>query len=388
MSDKDQYKGRIRFRVFKQEQLEFKNLPGTSELFRDNNIYKHGEKLRDSWKNGQSISAEYPDVILASMSDAELNAKKAQEEKRLNDAISDVNNKELEALQKGLVKGLRIREAEPRRWVDLYFPISLQIDDNVTYDNQAALNVVGGAVIKGLQNDEGLLGSMAKGVTDATLSLFDAFRASGMATDASRLAAVRLTQKWKSVNNALSYANQVAINPNIRTLFRGVPVRQFAFNFQMIPTSPREAREIADIIQLFREELYPEAIVEKDDMSIGYKFPNMFDISFKWDGGPARIPGLEKCYLTGLTHNYNPTQASFFRDGNPSEIQLSLRFMEIRALNKKDIEHQGHISRGTDLSYPNQTWKDPDKTSPLPGPSNDTTAPVEDHTGGSMTIEV
>ena len=78
----------------------------------------------------------------------------------------------------------------------------------------------------------------------------------------------------------------------------------------------------------------------------------------------AKIPSLHKCFLTGVSTNFNPTQATFHRDGYPSEVDLTLRFLETRTLDQQDIikQHRWDNQLGTmdnrlshDLSIINST---------------------------------
>ena len=97
----------------------------------------------------------------------------------------------------------------------------------------------------------------------------------------------------------LSTAAGVTTNPNTRVLFKSVALREFAFAFKFIATSPAEAEEIKEIIKLFRTELYPENInltVGNSEVSIGYKFPNKFQINVEYDGDEIATR-IKPCYL-------------------------------------------------------------------------------------------
>ena len=52
----------------------------------------------------------------------------------------------------------------------------------------------------------------------------------------------------------------VTVNPNTRSLFKNVAIREFAFQFKFIAKSKKEADEVRKIIKFFRTELYPEAL--------------------------------------------------------------------------------------------------------------------------------
>ena len=106
--------------------------------------------------------------------------------------------------------------------------------------------------------------------------------------DVAKLGVVKLASKLPDeVSGAFKSAAGVTTNPNTRVLFKQVNLREFAFAFKFIATSAKEAEEVKEIIKLFRTELYPENInleVGGSEISIGYKFPNKFQIDVEYDG--------------------------------------------------------------------------------------------------------
>ena len=136
----------------------------------------------------------------------------------------------------------------------------------------------------------------------------------------------------------------MTVNPNIRTLFQGVNVREFTFQFKLIPTSPQEARNIQDIIKLFRTELYPKAFDVPIgqlgvDAKLGFNFPNAFKIRFQFKGVENQnLPQIKECFLRNISTTINPTGGGFQVDGKPNEIDMTLQFVENQTLDKDDIE--------------------------------------------------
>ena len=85
---------------------------------------------------------------------------------------------------------------------------------------------------------------------------------------------------------AVKQASGVTLNPNTRSLFKSVALREFAFQFKFIPLSKQEYDTVREIIKFFRHNLYPENIVIKigeQDASIGYKFPKRFHLKILYD---------------------------------------------------------------------------------------------------------
>ena len=228
--------------------------------------------------------------------------------------------------------------------VDMYFPITMQFNDNAQYDN-AALGAFGGAVEGAMQQGGGALESILGEFNNGLVSMFDAVRGNQKLSEAAfRVGLARVIDKGSMINsgvaNALTLQNRTIINPNIRALFRGVGLREFTFQFKMIARSQFEAEVIRQIVQHFREEMYPGTfdIDELGGADLGFKFPNVFQIQFNYNGVPNRnIPKIEKCYLRNVSTSINPTGGAFRRDGQPNEVDLSLSFVEYKTLNKSDI---------------------------------------------------
>lgn len=209
----------------------------------------------------------------------------------------------------------------------LYLPSGLQIADKVTYEN-ADLGAIGQAV------ESGLLGQNA---ADAQVqSYLDTLGQSTSANDKGlgSLMVAGITKKFEGgVAAAVSSANRVALNPNTRALFKNVQLRSFQFTFKLVPTSRSENTNITEIIRFFREELYPEKV----EGNLGYKFPNKFDISFTY-GDTAVGTKLRPCYLESFSATYNSSTNAMHDDGGFSEVDITLGFMEGRALSRADIK--------------------------------------------------
>jgi hypothetical protein len=139
-------------------------------------------------------------------------------------------------------------------------------------------------------------------------------------------------------------------NPNTRALFKQVNLRTFQVNYKMIPTSEREARNIKDIVNAFRSELYPESTGETDgDLEIAYLFPNRFRIRFYLGNREGRFevePKLLDAYLTSMTTSYNSSSQAVFSEAggnfNFSETDISMTFLESKTLFSRDVRFKGN----------------------------------------------
>ena len=136
------------------------------------------------------------------------------------------------------------------------------------------------------------------------------------------------------------------LNPNTRSLFKSVAIREFAFQFKFIAKSKKEADEVRKIVKFFRTELYPEAItvdVANTKVAIGYKFPKKFILTPMYNNQPIKDTKILPCYLRDVSVVYNPTNQAMHGGDDPhfTEIDMSLAFTETRTLTRGEIEMEG-----------------------------------------------
>jgi hypothetical protein len=109
----------------------------------------------------------------------------------------------------------------------------------------------------------------------------------------------------------------------------------------MIATSAAEADQIKNIVKFFRQELYPEKItLGENKVPIGYKFPNVFQIDVKNQFGRDAAHKIQRCYLRDVQTSYNATGNGLLTDGNFIEVDISLSFQEVSALDKNKVRDE------------------------------------------------
>jgi hypothetical protein len=224
--------------------------------------------------------------------------------------------------------------------VRLFLPQSIQIADGATYSN-VDLGMLGALAEGGIRAGLGSLGGTST-VKGSINSFIEGFKNPTTANDTARLALTTVSERLtaEGVTGAIKSQTRVTANPNTRALFNSVPLRSFVFSFKMIPQSQRESAIIKNIVKFFRTELYPEEIPvtlgDNVSLSLGFKFPNKFDIMFRYKDIEVATK-LKPCYLTNIQTVYNAGNMSMHSDGNFSEVDLVLTFMESRTLSRKDI---------------------------------------------------
>jgi hypothetical protein len=223
--------------------------------------------------------------------------------------------------------------------VKLYLPIALTQADGLNYA-QPELGPYGAGATAALSQGKGILETLGAGFEKGMTNIADMV-AGNLQGAAAGLALQRTAAAFnQTTGNAASLAFGVTVNPNARTVFKGVNIREFAFQFKFIPKSSLEAKEVEKIIKRFRSYAYPDTI-NVAGINAGYKYPHMFqlDLFYENEAGVKKRIGtkMKKCHLKAISTNYNSSSMAFHPDGYPVEIDLSLSFVEERTLNRDDI---------------------------------------------------
>lgn len=223
----------------------------------------------------------------------------------------------------------------------MYLPQTLNMSDMVDY-TRPSLERAGAAVAKGIAGGT----SLARAVLDDFKEdnfVSDIIRmGKGASYEAGHYATLKLSQRGsEAVQQGVRAGLRKALNPNFRAQFESVPNRYFDFTFKMIPTSQAEAEEVKAIIKFFRSRLYPTSL-EVLGIPAVYNYPDLFHLKILYEnkqGIQSQLATkIKPCYLTNVDVVYNAGSMGIHYDGNFTEVDLSVKFMEETALNKHDIE--------------------------------------------------
>jgi hypothetical protein len=139
----------------------------------------------------------------------------------------------------------------------------------------------------------------------------------------------------------------VAFNPQTALAFEGVELRSFEFAFKMVPESKEEAEDSRKIENWFRKYMYPEK-----DGAYALKYPPKFKIQFfKGEEENKFMPMIHDCFLNGVQESQNPDGNSFFIDGQPTAVELSLSFSEVKQLTRHDLYNDSIGSEDPSFDY-------------------------------------
>ena len=137
------------------------------------------------------------------------------------------------------------------------------------------------------------------------------------------------------VSSALSVSSGTSLNPFKETVFESVDFRSFAFKYKFFPKNKKESDDVYEIIKTFKFHMHPEMSEGK----LFFIYPSEFNISYYF--GSAENGYFHKfatCVLENMDVNYGGEQFSSFRDGAPTEINMSLTFRELEILTKNMID--------------------------------------------------
>ena len=154
----------------------------------------------------------------------------------------------------------------------------------------------------------------------------------------------------KAVGANILGRSGVAINPNLELLFSGPSLRSFSYNFRFTPREPAEAREIRDIIKVFKKGMAPR----RTEGNVFLKVPFVWKLKYikgndaqnsigNYDQHPY-LNKIKPCALKSFNVNYMPDGSymtyagSGVGKGSMTSYQVSMEFGELEPIYNNDID--------------------------------------------------
>ncbi len=218
--------------------------------------------------------------------------------------------------------GLPRRTRRIAQSIALYMPGSQMIYNGRNAYEEISLTALGGQILTGVLSQG--IGAAFGFVGRSIGSYLDGVAGAG--------------QVLNSAGQIISGTAQLAgmpINPRVEVLFATTPLRDFQFEFLMVPRNEEEAKTIKEIVKTIRFHGAPEI----DSVTGGWTYipPAEFDITFYHRGVEnLSIPRINTCVLLECEVDYAPNLGIWqtYRDGNPLATRLRLVFKEIEAVHK------------------------------------------------------
>jgi len=217
--------------------------------------------------------------------------------------------------------------------VAMYFPPTVTQSYNVKYnETEMGIGTVAGADIIA-----GFTGFDANNMKKAMGAAMDGLRT---AVTGLALSAIEQVPGFAGAGAAIGIARGKVIVPKMEVTFEGVGKRNFSYTFMFTPSSQKEADEIQNIIQLFRENAAPDY---SDGLGIEMTIPNTFDIAY-YTGAIENgyLHRIGECYLEKVDVTYGGDKMTFHKSNAtgapPTRISMQLDFKEMQTITKSLIQ--------------------------------------------------
>lgn len=231
-------------------------------------------------------------------------------------------------------------------------PGNLTFTNSAQYD-QANLGGLGGALT-------GAAGNRSLNELGSYFNQIVAENKGGIGINVASLALKKLTLGAIDAE----YASKIVVNPNAATTFITNGIRNFSFSFKLVPRNKTDSDLARNIANLFQRNVYAGNL-DKGERSYFLDYPPIWTIKFFVPKPkPSKIqtkefppmeenryiPRIFTCYLQTANIVYNANSGStFYADGAPIELDISLTFQETRQLFKSDLEKLADYSYSVTL---------------------------------------
>ena len=137
--------------------------------------------------------------------------------------------------------------------------------------------------------------------------------------------------------NILGRTVGATLNPNLELLFTGPNLRTFNFNFRFTPRSQKEAKEIKEIIRVFKKNM----AVQRSMSNLFLLTPNVFTVEYIYNSKGSNAGELhpylnifKPMAMTNLNVNYTPdgTYMTYNDGGSLTAYDLQMSFGEIEPI--------------------------------------------------------
>ena len=189
------------------------------------------------------------------------------------------------------------------------------------------------AGIAGLINEAGFadkIKALAKGTSGVALEL----------AKSAGFAVVGMVPGFENTRAVYDKFKGQAKNPNLESVFKSVPFREFSFPFTFAPKNQKEKDSVHKILQLFRFHMLPE---HQNGANGYFNVPSEFQITYMYrDKENTYLPRISRCVLKKVDIDYAPEGVISSlppdeRGAPPTIITMSLAFGETEIMTKETV---------------------------------------------------
>ena len=124
--------------------------------------------------------------------------------------------------------------------------------------------------------------------------------------------------------------------PRMELAFKGIPKREFSYEFKMMPKSAAEAAMAEKIVKKFKTMMLPEI---KDASAMRLTMPATFDIQYMHVGQEnSHLNKIGTCVLTNMDVKYGGDKYKTHADAVPVETSMTLSFKELDLVTREKAE--------------------------------------------------
>lgn len=213
-------------------------------------------------------------------------------------------------------------------------PIHLPLPDNLTFDHNVKLQPADTGIYQDLLSTNAgntLANDLTQGkLSEATTNLINNLKNNTMSDAAGISSQILNRAAFSALNSADEVAGGLAgqikggiPNPHPTVFFKGLELRQFQWNWKLVPRTKSDAAMIGGILQLLRLMVIPQ----ESENFLNYPYL----VKPKINGDKKFIYGdFRRSMVSGLSINFSGEGSSaFFVDGHPVSIILGMQFSEV-----------------------------------------------------------
>ena len=252
-----------------------------------------------------------------------------------NDDVAKLHkNKQKRASGLGSVLSTTTRISDS---VALYLPPNVQDSTSAGYTD-AQTGMVGFALQKAIIGGVDFLGKDYEGAANTVMDTLG-----GIGGEAVKKAITNFAEAITETEGAAGLFNKTfgqADTPFMEVIFDKMATRSFTYNFTFAPKNQNERDDVQKIIALFRFHMAPEL---QGQAARFLTLPSEFDIHYMYQSQTGQASEndyynkIATCVLTDCSVDYTPGGVRSFDDGSPTQIKMSLSFMETQLLTKELI---------------------------------------------------
>ena len=213
----------------------------------------------------------------------------------------------------------------------MYMPPSVDVKYGADYQDTeiGTASAAGAAAIQDIM--------AGQGVADTVISsLKNNADAAGDASIAASGAAIDLIPGFAGSNAVFEMQRGFIKAPRMELAFKGIPKRDFSYEFKMMPKSAAEAEMAKNIVKTFKMYMLPEI---KNAASMQLTTPATFDIQYMHLGEEnMNLNKIGTCVLTNMDVKYGGDKYKTHADAVPVETSMTLSFKELDLVTREKAE--------------------------------------------------